>query len=111
MLFDQYRLTSHGTNPWTLKGLWNVLTHFWHYEKARKLVNGRFTSVYRSPRVNQAVNGAPKSWHMSGLACDIKPGMDLTAAVARMREADARGELGKIKRIIHEPSWIHISWS
>lgn len=109
---ERYRITNHGANPWSAEGIRNVLLHMGHFERARELVDGRFTSVYRSVRVNTAVKGAPRSRHLRGLACDIKPQfLKPRAAQQVLHEAYMRGELGNVWELLAEPTWVHMSWN
>jgi len=63
-------------------------------------------SGYRSPAVNKAVGGSPKSAHMSGYAADfICPGFGTPLQI--VRKLDASGLY--FDQLIHEWTWVHIS--
>jgi len=64
------------------------------------------TSGYRSPELNAAIGGSPRSQHCRGEAADIiVPGLsplDVCRAVV---------ELGRFDQCIHEfGRWCHVSW-
>lgn len=109
----RFSVTSRGPNPWTLRAITNVLGIAFYIEAARAAVDGRLSSVFRSPDVNAKIPGASTtSRHMDGLAADIVPGKLLTVeAASRKLAALARqGLLGAVRTIIWEPTWVHIDW-
>lgn len=106
----RFAITSHGSNPWTMQGALNMLRIRAHIDAAVRLVDGRLSSAYRSPRVNKIVGGADNSRHMMGLAADIVPSGNLEAAHNLMWQAAKRGELGPVRKVLIEPGWIHIDW-
>ena len=112
LAMERYSVTSHGPNPWTAKALLNTLSRAPHMETARRAVNGRFNSVYRSPQINQAVGGVPTSRHQAGLATDIHPRdpFDAESAARKLWDMAERGELGRVHKVIWEPTWVHVSW-
>jgi len=64
------------------------------------------TSGYRSPALNEAIGGSPRSQHCKGEAADIVvPGLtplDVCRAVE---------QLGRYDQLIHEfGRWCHVSW-
>jgi zinc D-Ala-D-Ala carboxypeptidase len=68
------------------------------------------SSGYRSPELNAAVKGSPRSQHMSGQAADFTcPGFgspeDVVRALMPMRFV-----LG-IDQLILEPGWVHASFT
>lgn len=109
---DRYARTSKGDNPWTLTGTLNLLSRAPYMEDARRAINGRFNSVYRSPQVNEAVGGVKSSRHLRGLAADLHPGMgfDAESASKHLWELAKQGKLGPVHKVIWEPTWVHISW-
>jgi len=109
---EPYRLTSHGHNPWSAEALGNVLLLKKHMDAARELVSGRFSSVYRSQRVNKKVGGAKTSRHLAGLAADIVPGKSFSPEQASraIQKAAEEGKLGPVSKVIWEPGWVHVSW-
>jgi len=109
----RYGATSKGENPWTIEAFMNACRLAVHIEKAVWMVDGSINGMYRSAQVNEITEGASKtSLHMHGRAVDIKPGKGFTPeSGARFLFAKAQaGELGAVRTIIWEPSWIHIDW-
>jgi hypothetical protein len=108
---EDYRVTSHGPNVWTREGVTNIIATSRWMRKARDIVNGKFTSVYRSPEVNAKVGGVLTSRHVRGLACDIDPyGVTPEEAAKILFKLAARGELGPVQQVIWEPTWVHVGW-
>jgi len=109
----RYSVTSRGQNPWTLRAFTNVLGIHRYIEAAVKVVNGKLSSVFRSPEVNESLPGASKtSRHMQGLAADILPGAPFSVESASRAIATAarQGKLGPVRTIIWEPGWVHVDW-
>jgi hypothetical protein len=112
LALERYRPTQHGHNPWSIDALVNVLRLAPHFETARDLVDGKFTSVYRSERVNKIVGGVINSDHLWGGAIDLKPHphVAIETAAKRIYEAAERGELGPVRQVVLEPTWVHVGW-
>lgn len=67
------------------------------------------SSGYRSPEVNAAVGGSPTSQHTEGLAADFKaPGFGMPSSIVRYLVAHAARL--PFDQLIHEGSWVHISF-
>jgi hypothetical protein len=111
-LMKRYSVTSYGPNHWTPEALFNTATRVRCFERAREAIEGRINSAYRSPAINKAVGGVPTSRHMRGLALDLRPGGIHTpeTASAKLWELASSGELGRVHKVIWEPTWVHISW-
>ncbi|MCY1413690.1 Peptidase M15 [compost metagenome] len=63
------------------------------------------TSGYRSPQLNQAIGGAARSSHMSGLAADINaPGL----TPLELARSIADSELAFDQLILEFDAWVHI---
>jgi hypothetical protein len=108
-----FSVTSHGPNPWTLGALLNTLRIARHILAVRETIDGEVTSVYRSPEVNAKLsNASATSRHMEGLAVDCKPGGQYTveAAARKVAARARRGELGPVRTVIWEPTWVHVDW-
>jgi hypothetical protein len=108
----RYGKTSYGRNPWTIEAAINVLSIASHIERARVEIDGSITSVYRSVEVNERVPGASKtSRHMQGLAADIKPtAMSPESAARKLLRLAKQGDLGRVRMVIWEPTWVHVDW-
>lgn len=69
------------------------------------------TSGYRSAKLNKAVGGATSSYHIRGMAADIR--------IASVDEAKKAGDflvkLDKLDQVIlevrHNAMWLHIGWA
>jgi hypothetical protein len=111
--WDAYRITKQGPNEWTSEALHNVIALHQHFDAARDLVGGRFSSVFRDARVNRIVGGANNSAHLYGLACDIVPRDDYSPSVAAriILHAASQSKLGPIEKVIIEPGWVHVGWT
>lgn len=108
---DAYRATSHGENEWTPEAVANIIYVSRWMRVARGMIDGKFSSVYRSATINAKVGGVANSRHVLGLACDIIPGtMDSARAADVIYQAAANAMLGHVQQIIHEPSWVHVAW-
>jgi len=115
----KYSLVRKGaSNPWSVDAVLNVIRNRRHFEAARELVNGRFTSIYRSPEYNATVPGAVKtSDHQHGAAVDMVPrGMTNKAAAEKLWAKVKAGELGDVAQLIEEyktggSKWLHIGWN
>lgn len=110
-VLKRFSITSHGSNIYTPEAVRNVLCLAETFEVAMALIDGVLSSAYRSKVVNAAVGGVYNSKHLEGLALDIKSrtksnreSFGLLAAKAKSRE------LGCVRKIIQEPTWIHIDW-
>ncbi len=74
---------------------------------AKVIVKLDITSGYRSEEVNEAVNGAKNSQHMTGNAADFIPkGIYLTEAYHLIQKSNIPYD-----QMILENGWIHISHS
>lgn len=64
------------------------------------------SSGYRSPKVNAAVGGSPRSQHMQGLAADFNvPGYTVEQLISIIKSSGI-----KYDQLINEfDSWVHIS--
>ena len=111
-VIEPYRATSRGPNPWTEVAALHVYTYREHYQHAIDIVLGTLTSGYRSSRVNRLVGGEPTSRHMDGLAIDIVPRetLAISDAAAVLWSHALRNELGPVRTIIREPTWVHMDW-
>ena len=71
------------------------------------------TSGYRSPELNKAVGGSPKSQHTYGLAADIRVGGKSPRLVAlAVHDMYRWGQMPSIDQCILEfDSWVHVSTS
>ena len=58
------------------------------------------TSGYRDPRVNAAVGGKPKSYHLRGMAADITVA-NMTPKQVQLALADWQGGMGLAKTFTH----------
>lgn len=113
VLLKRFSVTSMGENPWTLDAAFNVLRLAPHILKVRSAIEGSITSVYRSLEVNEKLSNASKtSRHMEGLAVDCKPGkaFSVEAASRKIAGMARRGELGPVRTVIWEPTWVHVDW-
>ena len=111
-VMKRYSVTSYGPNHWTAEGLFNTVTRIRCFEAAREAIDGRINSAYRSPAINKAVGGVPTSRHQRGLALDLRPGRIYTpeSAARKLFELASSGEIGRVHKVIEEPTWVHISW-
>lgn len=79
-------------------------------EEVRKLLGDRVITVssgYRSPALNRAVGGAPRSAHLTGHAVDFNCyGFGNPKAVCRVLAASSLA----FDQLIEEGTWIHISF-
>lgn len=110
---DKYRVTTKsGGNPWTGEALGNVLRYRVFVDRAVALVNGRLTSMYRSPQINAQVKGAdPNSNHIWGKATDLVPRRGFSLATARDKiKSVAEAENWPIKSVEIHRNHIHIEW-
>jgi hypothetical protein len=65
------------------------------------------SSGYRSPELNEAIGGAASSQHCKGEAADIIcPGVEVSDLVNAIREMDL-----PFDQLIHEGTWVHVSYS
>lgn len=65
------------------------------------------TSGYRSPALNQMIGGVNTSQHLSGCAADfIVPGLSIDTIIDKVK-----GSGVEYDQLIHEGSWVHISYS
>jgi hypothetical protein len=118
-IIRKYGMTSQGENPWSIEALMNVFRLKKYFEKARKEIDGKFNSVYRSKEVNNKLAGSSKtSDHLVGAATDIAPGKGWTARTAarHLEELAKKGELGDVAQIIEEyktsgSKWVHVGWN
>jgi hypothetical protein len=77
------------------------------------LLNGTIDSMFRSPEVNAQVPGSVKnSYHQHGLAVDIAPGFPWNPATGfrLIAQHALSADLGPVRTVIWEPSWVHIDW-
>jgi Peptidase M15 len=106
--------THYGDNPWDVNAFANAVRIAPHVYRALGLINGSINDMYRSPQVNAKVPGsATNSYHQLGLAVDIHPGVpwrDVESAFRYIVERVKLGELGPVRTVIWEPSWVHIDW-
>lgn len=110
-ILKRFSVTSHGSNIYTPEAVRNVLCMAEMFETAIAVVDGLLTSAYRSKTVNAAVGGAYGSKHLDGLALDIKAKTKSTKeSFAILAGLAKKGELGAVRKIIHEPTWVHIDW-
>lgn len=112
-VITEFSVTSRGANPWTLGALLNALRIARHVWTARATIDGTITSMFRSPEVNESLPNASKtSRHMEGLAVDIKPGkqFSIEEAARKVAQLARRGELGRVRTVIWEPTWVHVDW-
>ena len=80
-------------------------------ELIRRFYDGKpiiISSGYRSPKLNKAVGGSPRSQHMRGQAVDFTiPGISIDTIICDLRETDL-----EFDQLIHEfNSWVHLSIS
>ena len=67
------------------------------------------SSGYRSPLLNLAVKGSPKSAHVQGLAADFRaPAFGSPREISRAL-AGRLGEL-EIDQLIYEGTWVHVAF-
>lgn len=114
-ILGKYSATGHGPNTYTADALINVLAMSSIYDEVIKFLDGKLTSAYRSRMVNKAVGGAASSRHLDGLALDIVPAGSLDVAYAKLCKhawhgAGGDSAFGCVRKIIKEPTWIHIDW-
>lgn len=82
-------------------------------ERVRAFLGGlpiEVLSGYRSPAVNAAAHGSPRSQHLVGQAADIrcpKFGDPRTVAAALASKLDVLG----IDQLILEATWVHVSFT
>jgi zinc D-Ala-D-Ala carboxypeptidase len=81
-------------------------------QRARGVLNCPMliSSAYRSPALNKAVGGSPKSQHMEGLAADFTaPGFGSPIKVCRklLEELDTVN----FDQLIQEGRWVHVSFA
>jgi hypothetical protein len=80
-------------------------------ERVRQLLNGnaiRISSGYRSPRLNAAVNGQPKSQHLTGQAVDFTSPYGTPDQIVRLIKSSGMD----FDQLIAEfGSWVHISFA
>ncbi|HWH74952.1 MAG TPA: D-Ala-D-Ala carboxypeptidase family metallohydrolase [Methylibium sp.] len=70
----------------------------------------QITSGYRSPKLNAAVRGSQGSQHCSGHAADFRaPGFGTPRRVCELLVQ--RMALVRFDQLIHEGSWVHISFA
>jgi zinc D-Ala-D-Ala carboxypeptidase len=107
-----YTITNHGKNPLTPDAAKNLFYCKAWIDKVVTSLGGTLTSAYRSPRVNALVGGSPTSDHMKGLAADVKPGRLFTveSATEHVRMLARLGQIGPVRQVIWEPTWVHVGW-
>lgn len=108
---ERFSATNHGPNEHTLESIKNILCLYAYFNMAISSMNGILTSAYRSSAVNEKVGGEKTSRHLRGLALDIVPiGMMIPDAFVKLSNEILDGDHGHVRKIILEPSWIHIDW-
>lgn len=114
LVAGEFSKTSHGPNPWSLDALANAIRVAPHVYRAIGLLGGKLNDMFRSPAVNAAVGGVGDSYHQHGLAVDIGPNLSTFGTVEAAFRAAARaalaGELGAVRTVIWEPTWVHLDW-
>ena len=112
-----YSVTNHGHNPWTVTAALNAVRLMPYFERVIKTTNGKITSIYRSPVVNEKVDGSPLSRHQEALAMDFVV-EDYEKAGTKLNALAKSKRLGPVRLIFFEQEyrnnkiirWIHIDW-
>lgn len=111
---EQFAVTSRGVNPWSFTAFYNALRISPYVFKAIDILSGELDSAYRSPSINGDTPGASSgSYHLLGLAADIKPGSPWKDTESAFRAVAAQvklGGLGPVRTVIWEPGWVHLDW-
>jgi len=110
---DKYRVTRHGNNPWTPEALNNVRMYRRHVDKALKIIKGKLTSMFRSPRVNKLAKGKANSPHLKAKAADMVPTIDFKLALKLLKDTAKAGGLGPVQKITpyKKKGYIEIVWN
>lgn len=67
-------------------------------------------SGYRCERLNQAVNGSPKSLHMKGLAADIRTDPERIGRLIELLSHDRMKRAIHVREVIVHDTYVHVGF-